>query len=327
MSLHSSANAPARRGPPAPRGPARLAAAGPALLDGRAPPAVPQARGPGRAEAGAGAAESPGPHQALLVLDIETVPDTEQVPAGWPSEKFPKAAWHKVVAVSFVEAAIARDAATVTEAYRVRSCRSGGEPGWDEERLLRAFWKFFAAGRYRVVTWNGRSFDLPTLLLRSMMHGIAVPSWYRRGTKWDGYGHRYAVDWHADLMEAMAEFGACARLTLEEAAGLLALPGKMGEHGSEVAALIARGEIGRVRAYCETDCLNLFVVYLRWAHLTGRTSSEAHDAAVDGLIRYLGAERAGRPHLGGFVDAWRRASERRPAFVSRPAQAWPAVTG
>ncbi|MBY0144215.1 3'-5' exonuclease, partial [Methylorubrum populi] len=231
------------------------------------------------------------------------------------------------VAVSFVEAAIARDAATGTEAYRVRSCRSGGEPGWDEERLLRAFWKFFAAGRYRVVTWNGRSFDLPTLLLRSMMHGIAVPSWYRRGTKWDGYGHRYAVDWHADLMEAMAEFGACARLTLEEAAGLLALPGKMGEHGSEVAALIARGEIGRVRAYCETDCLNLFVVYLRWAHLTGRTSSEAHDAAVDGLIRYLGAERAGRPHLGGFVDAWRRASERRPAFVSRPAQAWPAVTG
>ena len=327
MSLHSSANAPARRGPPAPRGPARLAAAGPALLDGRAPPAVPQARGPGRAEAGAGAAESPGPHQALLVLDIETVPDTEQVPAGWPSEKFPKAAWHKVVAVSFVEAAIARDAATGTEAYRVRSCRSGGEPGWDEERLLRAFWKFFAAGRYRVVTWNGRSFDLPTLLLRSMMHGIAVPSWYRRGTKWDGYGHRYAVDWHSDLMEVLAEFGACARLTLEEAAGLLALPGKMGEHGSEVAALIARGEIGRVRAYCETDCLNLFVVYLRWAHLTGRTSSEAHDAAVDGLIRYLGAERAGRPHLGGFVDAWRRASERRPAFVSRPAQAWPAVTG
>ena len=327
MSLHSSANAPARRGPPAPRGPARLAAAGPALLDGRAPPAVPQARGPGRAEAGAGAAESPGPHQALLVLDIETVPDTEQVPAGWPSEKFPKAAWHKVVAVSFVEAAIARDAATGTEAYQIRSCRSGGEPGWDEERLLRAFWKFFAAGRYRVVTWNGRSFDLPTLLLRSLMHGIAVPSWYRRGTKWDGYGHRYAVDWHSDLMEVLAEFGACARLTLEEAAGLLALPGKLGEHGSQVAAMIARGEIGRVRAYCETDCLNLFVVYLRWAHLTGRTSSEAHDAAVDGLIRYLGAERAGRPHLGGFVDAWRRASERRPAFVSRPAQAWPAVAG
>jgi predicted PolB exonuclease-like 3'-5' exonuclease len=325
MSLNAIANVTARPGLQAPGGAARLAA-GATLLDGHAP-AAPQRHRPDRPEARTGVAEPAGLHQALLVLDIETVPDEEQVPSDWPSEKFPKAAWHKVVAVSFVEAAIARDAATGTEAYQIRSCRSGGEPGWDEERLLRAFWKFFAAGRYRVVTWNGRSFDLPTLLLRSLMHGIAVPSWYRRGTKWDGYGHRYAVDWHSDLMEVLAEFGACARLTLEEAAGLLALPGKLGEHGSQVAAMIARGEIGRVRAYCETDCLNLFVLYLRWAHLTGRTGPEAHDAAIDGLIRYLGSERAARPHLGAFVDAWRRATESRSAFVSRPPQAWPAVAG
>ena len=91
--------------------------------------------------------------------------------------------------------------------------------------------------------------------------------------------------------------------------------------------MIARGEIGRVRAYCETDCLNLFVLYLRWAHLTGRTGPEAHDAAIDGLIRYLESERAARPHLGAFVDAWRRATESRSAFVSRPPQAWPAVAG
>ncbi|GJD63445.1 hypothetical protein MPEAHAMD_3613 [Methylobacterium frigidaeris] len=128
-------------------------------------------------------------------------------------------------------------------------------------------------------------------------------------------------------MEAMAEYGACARLTLEEAAGLVALPGKLGEHGSQVAAMVARGEIGRVRAYCETDCLNLFVLYLRWAHLTGKTSPEAHDAAVDGLIWYLGAERLARPHLGVFVDAWRRATESRPAFVSRPPRSWPDVAG
>ncbi|MBZ6416861.1 MULTISPECIES: 3'-5' exonuclease [Methylobacterium] len=247
MSLRSIANVTARRGTPTSGGTVGPAA-GATSLDGQAP-ATPRRHRPAWPEAWAGAAEPVGLHQALLVLDIETVPDEEKVPADWPSDRFPKAAWHKVVAVSFVEAAIARDAATGTEAYQIRSCRSGGEPGWDEERLLRAFWKFFAAGRYRVVTWNGRSFDLPTLLLRSLMHGIAVPSWYRRGTKWDGYGRRYDVDWHADLMEAMAKYGACARLTLEEAAGLVALPGKLGEHGSQVAAMVARGEIGRVRAY------------------------------------------------------------------------------
>ena len=181
MSLNAIANVTARPGLQAPGGAARLAA-GATLLDGHAP-AAPQRHRPDRPEARTGVAEPAGLHQALLVLDIETVPDEEKVPADWPSDRFPKAAWHKVIAVSFVEAAIARDAATGTEAYQIRSCRSGGEPGWDEERLLRAFWKFFAAGRYRVVTWNGRSFDLPTLLLRSLMHGIAVPSWYRRGTK------------------------------------------------------------------------------------------------------------------------------------------------
>ena len=100
----------------------------------------------------------------------------------------------------------------------------------------------------------------------------------------------------------------------------MALPGKLGEHGSQVAAMVARGEIGRVQAYCETDCLNLFVLYLRWAHLTGKTSPEAHDAAVDGLIRYLGAERLARPHLW-CLRGRMAAGDRIPARLHLPAAA------
>lgn len=250
-----------------------------------------------------------GLHEAILMLDIETVIDADLVPVNWPQDRFPKAAWHRIVAISVVEVALERDDGDGTEMYRLLSCRSGGEANWDEARLLRAFWTKFAAGRYRVVTWNGRAFDIPTLLQRSMRHGLAVPSWFQRGTRWDCYGHRYALSWHTDVMEVLSDFGATARLTLDEGAALVGAPGKMGEHGSDVAAMIAAGETRRVRDYCETDCINMYLVYLRWAHLTGRTNAAAHDAAVRELQAYLVTERGQRPHLGRFADAWRAIRE------------------
>lgn len=246
-------------------------------------------------------------HDALLVLDVETVPDAGLVPADWPADRFPKNAWHRVVAVSFVTADILRGP-DGREGYALTACRSGGEPDWDEKRLLGAFWRFFAAGRYRVVTWNGRAFDMPTILARSMIHGVDASAWFRRGSKWEGYRHRFALDWHTDLMDAMSEHGAAQRMTLEEAAATIGLPGKLGEHGSHVAALVDAGELDRVRAYCETDCLNTFVLYLRWAHLTGRMDAASHDHAIAGVTHLLDGARGDRPHLGRFLDAWRTAA-------------------
>lgn len=256
------------------------------------------------------------PHDALLALDIETVIDADLLPHAWDPERFPKPAWHRVVAISFVEIGIAHGGAGRGEAYHMRSCRSGGEPGWDEARLLRAFWRFFDAGHYRVVTWNGRSFDVPTLLLRSMRHGIATPAWFRRGTRWAGYGNRYATEWHIDLMEVLADFGAAPRMTLDEAAALVGAPGKLGEHGANVAALMEAGEVGQVRDYCETDCLNLAILYLRWAHLSGRVHADAYQEAIHRVAAYLEAERAGRPHLGRFLDAWVGPGTWAPALVA-----------
>ena len=46
-------------------------------------------------------------HEHLLCLDIETVPDRNLIPADWPETEFiRKPIWHKVVAISFVEARI-----------------------------------------------------------------------------------------------------------------------------------------------------------------------------------------------------------------------------
>lgn len=258
-----------------------------------------------------------GCNDTLLILDIETVPDPILTPPDLPADRFPKTLWHEVVAISVVEVAVGRDAATGCETYRLLSCRSGGEAGWDEARLLRAFWRLFEGKRYRLVTWNGRAFDMPVVLARSLRHGLAAPAWFNRGTRWANYGQRHAQDWHLDLMDTISSFGASPRLTLEEAAAAVGAPGKMGEHGSCVSGLVALGEVARVRDYCETDVVNLYVVFLRWAHLTGRTDAAGHDDAVDDLLRYLGREGTSRPHLAAFAREWRRRGEAVPTRVGR----------
>ena len=51
--------------------------------------------------------------------------------------------------------------------------------------------------------------------------------------------------------------------------------------------MVRRGEIDAVRAYCEADCLNLFVLYVRWALLSGRTDHKSHNASLTSLIKRL----------------------------------------
>ncbi|WP_448208151.1 3'-5' exonuclease [Azospirillum sp. sgz302134] len=243
-------------------------------------------------------------HDTLLVLDIETMADPQILPADWPAAKFPPPHCHQIVAVSFVEAVIERS--YDVERYRITACRSGGELDYDEERILRGFWKRFVKTRPRVVTWNGRGFDLPVMRLRSMVYGITAAAWFQSGDRWNNYAARYQPDWNCDLMEQLADYGAGQRIGLQDISSLLGLPGKAGfGHGSEVADMMARGELEKVRAYCESDVLNTFLAYLRWALLTGRTDPAGHNASVDALADYLAAEREARPHLGEFLDRWR----------------------
>lgn len=240
------------------------------------------------------------------------------MPADW-GDKFPKPIWHRVVAVSFVEAVIEKTGVSGPERYLVECCRTGGEADWDERRLLQAYWRYFSARNARVVTWNGKGFDLPVLRLRAMMYGVSADSWYTRGDKWNNYTQRYAPDWHCDLMEQLSDYGACTKMGLDEVAVAVGLPGKLGGHGAEVEQMVARGEIDRVRAYCEGDCLNLFALYVRWALLTGKTDAAGHDASLQSLVECLEHERTTRPHLGEFLDRWSAARRPAPMFVSSPA--------
>jgi len=268
-------------------------------------------------------------HRTLFVFDIETVPDTQAVPnlTGFtdPDEAarraeleryhleitdgrnaFPRQPFHKVVAISFLEAEI--EATGSQEVYFLKELRSGGEAGFDEAQLLNGFFQYFERIKPRLVSFNGRGFDLPVLKYRAMVHGIASPWLHQAGDKWNSYSSRYSMDWHCDLIEQLSDYGASARIKLAEACAVFGFPGKFGVDGSKVADMIDGGDVQGVRDYCETDVLNTYLVYLRFMLHRGNIDTEAYNRAVADIITLIETEGVERPHLKQFMDAWGEAS-------------------
>ena len=257
-------------------------------------------------------------HQNLFVFDIETVPDTDAVPnlTGFNSpgvlEKtggknpFPRQPFHKVVAISFLEAEIERDGNA--EAYHLRELRSGGEAGFDEKKLLQGFFGYFERLKPRLVSFNGRGFDLPVLKYRAMVHGISAPWLYGAGDKWNSYTQRYSTDWHCDLLDVLSVHGASARVSLDEVCSVLGFPGKFGTSGADVARMIDDGQIEDVRHYCETDVINTYLVYLRWMQHKGTLTVDGYNAAMADIAALIQAEGGERPYLKDFMAAWWQAS-------------------
>ncbi len=271
-------------------------------------------------------------HQNLFVFDIETIPDTDAVPnlTGFDDSDiearreeleryhlditggknpFPRQPFHKVVAISFLEAEIERSGGMGSgETYHLRELRSGGEAGFDEKQLLQGFFNYFERLKPRLVSYNGRGFDLPVLKYRAMTHGIQAPWLYDAGDKWNSYQSRYSTDWHCDLLEVLSDFGASARGKLNEVCSVLGFPGKFGVDGAKVASMFDDGRVSEIRDYCETDVLNTYLVYLRVMHHRGTLTTDNYNHAIADVVALIESEGETRPHLQEFMEAWGEAS-------------------
>lgn len=249
----------------------------------------------------------------VVVFDIETVPDTEtgrhllgleglddaavlQAMAGQRQQArgndFQPAHLHRIVAISI---ALRRN-----DEFRVLSL--GAEQD-SEAELVRQF--FGGIDKYHpvLVSWNGSGFDLPVLHYRALKHGIAAPKYWDTdgNAKWDNYIGRYQFR-HTDLMDVLALYQARSYAPLHEIAVLLGLPGKLGMDGSQVAGAFQAGKIAQIRAYCETDVLNTWLIYLRFLLMRGSIDAAEHKAEIDRARAFL--TRSDAAHWKEFLDAW-----------------------
>jgi len=242
--------------------------------------------------------------EPLIIFDTETIPDA----ARHEGDGFPKPPFHQVVAISFLEAHIEQNDSG--SFYAVDLLRTGGDLGYTEAQLIKGFFAYIEKKKPRLVTFNGRGFDLPVLKYRAMKHEVSAP-WFANGeSKWENYGYRYSVHWHCDLMDALADFGATKVTSMEEVCGLLGIPGKLGMDGTQVKDFFEAGKLADIRDYCETDVLSTYLIFLRYALFRGELTAAGHAASIENLRAYLDSERGTRLHLGRFVDAWTASAAR-----------------
>lgn len=113
----------------------------------------------------------------------------------------------------------------------------------------------------QLVTYNGRGFDLPVLIHRSVKHRVAEG----RGLLGKAVGeNRYRPAMHVDLLDAVTFFGAAPRFPMAAYAVGYGWPSpKQDMDGSQVWGAVQAGRILDVVRYCAGDVLATAHVYRR----------------------------------------------------------------
>ena len=202
---------------------------------------------------------------------------------------------HRIVAIGCAF----RDA----QGFRVR-CLGNEDDG--EEKLIGDFFRLIDRYTPQLVSWNGGGFDLPVLHYRALAHGVAAARYWELGDddrefKWNNYISRYHTR-HIDLMDLLSLYQPRAAAPLDEVAKLAGFAGKLGMDGAQVWPAFRAGRLREIRAYCETDVVNTYLVYYRFQRLRGILSAAAA-ADEENLLRTTLAA-APEEHWREFLAAW-----------------------
>jgi hypothetical protein len=185
------------------------------------------------------------------------------------------------------------------ERYRLKRLGVIGDSD-DEPGILQDFSTFVDRIRPIIVTYNGRTFDLPVLALRSLHHGVQM-GWYYNER---GIRYRYSEEGHIDLCDWLADHGATRSVSLDALARLIGLPGKIGVDGSQIEGLHNAGKLQVIQDYCLADVTQTALLFLRFRLLQGVLSPNEYREAVRELTEELRAD--GRLHeLMDAIDGTR----------------------
>ncbi len=117
----------------------------------------------------------------------------------------------------------------------------------DEQEILERFWEIVGNKRPRLVSYNGRGYDGPILMIRSAQLGVKPTS--------NLLPYRYDIAQHCDLFDVFSFQGAyrerlnldywCRRFDVESPKGSI--------DGSQVARAYRQGKIEDIGEYCLRD--------------------------------------------------------------------------
>ncbi|HEX7572953.1 MAG TPA: ribonuclease H-like domain-containing protein [Bacteroidota bacterium] len=125
-----------------------------------------------------------------------------------------------------------------------------------EEEMLTEFWKA-ATGFHRLITFNGRLFDCPFLMLRSALLGIPPSR--------NLLPYRFSAREHCDLLDQLTFYGATRKFTLEAYCRGFGIEGPGGEPGRpDFSRLVDQERYGEIAEYAAGTVRATAELYRRW---------------------------------------------------------------
>ncbi|MCE3047171.1 3'-5' exonuclease [Helicobacter kayseriensis] len=228
----------------------------------------------------------------ICVFDIETVPDVDLLRKKFgytgseleiclqafedqknkSGSEFLPIAFHKIISI----ASVVCDEYGKFEKVGVFGRKQEVQDSYIEEVTLGDFLKWFNKAQPRLVSFNGRGFDLPTMMLRAMKYNMESLAYFEQDNsllnknKWENYRQRYSERFHTDLLDSLGHFGSVRGLRLDDVSSLCGLPGKYDVSGDDVFSLYyAEKNLKKIDEYCQSDVLNTYWVYLKYEVLKG----------------------------------------------------------
>ena len=256
---------------------------------------------------------------AFLIIDTESIPDGKLLAkVKYPDDNLTaEAAIAKAQEEARAASTNGSDFLPVTFQIPVAVCviRVGADfglqsikcldaPQFRSRTIVEQFWSGLVTyrskyrDRIRLVTFNGRGFDLPLLEMAAFRYGVTGRDYFINSRKrFEG--------WHIDLMDWLTNFGA-SRMAggLNLLSKLLGKPGKMSVQGDQVYQMHIAGKAQEINDYCMFDTLDTYFVFLRTRVLTGELTLEDEHKRVQRAKEWLQGRVSELPALSQYLANW-----------------------
>jgi predicted PolB exonuclease-like 3'-5' exonuclease len=180
-------------------------------------------------------------------------------------------------------------------------------PQFRPAEIVRQFWRGVAHyNRAKLVTFNGRGFDLPLMELAAFDHGCPARDYFQTSR------HRYNGN-QIDLLDWLSNFGACrlagglSMMAQRAAGGQQPGCGKMDVAGDQVYAMHRAGRLREINDYCMFDTLDTYFVFLRTRVLLGEVTPEIERTLAGRARAWLEEKAREVPALRQYLDCWDKA--------------------
>lgn len=197
--------------------------------------------------------------------------------------------------------------AKVAEDFSLIDLVSLDEPEFRSHVMTQHFWVGWEKyDRPTLVSFNGRTFDIPLLELAAYRYGISLKSWFRfHDRAYEQPRNRYNMGGHFDLQEVLTNFGA-SRFNggLNLAANLIGNPGKIDVQGFMVQDMYDCGQLKEIDSYCRCDVLDTYFVFLRTLVLIGDLELDQEQSLVAGTRQWLTTRSDEQPIYQTYLEAW-----------------------